>query len=141
MRFLSIPAMLMLAGLVHAAEVHKIVLQADEADPDRQNLVLNNASNINQYYLDKGEEAQIEIVTYGPGLTMLIEGKSSVVERVSSISQNYDNISFLACANTLAGMTKKTGKEPKLLPQAKLVPSGVIHLIQRQEEGWSYIRP
>ena len=33
------------------------------------------------------------------------------------------------------------GKKVALLPEAKIVPSGVVHMIQRQEEGWSYIRP
>ena len=40
--------------------------------------MLNNASNINKYYQDKGEEVEIEIVAYGPGLTMLVPGKSPV---------------------------------------------------------------
>ena len=141
MRLLTLPILLLLAGLAQAADVHRIVVHVDDADPERQNLVLNNVSNLNQYYLDQGEEAQIEIVTYGPGLTMLIDGKSPVADRVASIAQNYDNVTFSACANTLANMTKKTGKEPKLLPQAKLVPSGVIELAKRQEEGWSYLRP
>jgi intracellular sulfur oxidation DsrE/DsrF family protein len=72
---------------------------------------------------------------------MLIPGKSPVAERVESISQNYENVSFRACSNTLAKMSKKAGKDIQLMPQAKMVPSGVIHLVQRQEEGWSYLRP
>lgn len=141
MRFLLIPMAMLLAFAAHAVDVHRIVLHVDEADPARQNLVLNNASNINKYYFDKGEEAQIEIVTYGPGLTMLIPGKSPVGDRVKSISQNFDNVKFRACANTHAKMSKKAGKQIELMPQAEMVPSGVIHLVERQEQGWSYIRP
>jgi hypothetical protein len=36
---------------------------------------------------------------------------------------------------------REAGKQVVLLPQAKMVSSGVVHMIQRQEEGWSYIRP
>ena len=122
-------------------DVRQILLHLDEADPARQNLVLNNASNINRYYQDQGQEVEIEIVTYGPGLTMLVPGKSPVAERVKSISQNFDNVSFRACANTHAKMSKKAGKDIQLMPQAEMVPSGVVHLIERQEEGWIYIRP
>ena len=122
-------------------DVRQILLHLDEADPARQNLVLNNASNINRYYQDQGQEVEIEIVTYGPGLTMLVPGKSPVAERVNSISQNFDNVSFRACANTHAKMSKKAGKDIQLMPQAEMVPSGVVHLIERQEEGWIYIRP
>lgn len=141
MRFLLIPLALLLATTVNANDEHRIVLHLDEADPARQEMVLNNASNINKHYMDKGEEVKIEIVTYGPGLTMLIPGKSPVAERVTSISQNFENVSFKACANTHAKMSNKAGKDIELMPQAQMVPSGVVHLVERQEEGWSYIRP
>jgi intracellular sulfur oxidation DsrE/DsrF family protein len=128
---------------VSAAEdnVHKIVFHIDDSDPQRMNLVLNNVANVNKYYQDKGEPAQIEIVAYGPGLTMLVAAKSPVKDRVKSIADSFDNVEFKACANTLKAMTKKAGKDIKLLPQAKMVESGVIHLVERQEQGWSYIRP
>lgn len=132
---------LMLAQSAFADDIHRIVLHLDEADPARQNLVLNNASNVNRYYQDKGEEAEIEIVAYGPGLTMLVPGRSPVADRVKSISQNFDNVSFKACANTHRKMSIKAGKDIVLMPQAEMVPSGVIHLVERQEQGWSYIRP
>ena len=142
MRAVLFMLIVMFAATVSANDdVRQILLHLDEADPDRQNLVLNNASNINRYYQDKGEEVEIEIVTYGPGLTMLVPGKSPVAERVKSISQNFDNVSFRACANTHAKMSKKAGKDVKLMPQADMVPSGVVHLVERQQEGWIYIRP
>lgn len=141
MRFLLIALAMFFAASVNAADATRIVLHLDEADPERQELVLNNAANINKYYLDKGEEVEIEIVTYGPGLTMLIPGKSPVEDRVTSIAQNFDNVSFKACANTHAKMSQKAGKEIPLMPQAQMVPSGVIHLVERQKQGWAYIRP
>lgn len=122
-------------------KVHKVVLHIDDNDPKRMNLVLNNASNINKYYQDKGEEAEIEIVAYGPGLVMLLAAKSPVKERVKNISDSYDNISFKACSNTHKKMSKKAGKDVALVKQAEMVSSGVIHLIERQEDGWAYVRP
>jgi hypothetical protein len=72
---------------------------------------------------------------------MLIPGKSPVGDRVDSISQNFDSVSFKACDNTHAKMSKKAGKDIALMPQVQMVPSGVVHLVERQQEGWSYIRP
>ena len=122
-------------------KVHKIIFHVDDDDPKRMNLVLNNVTNLNKFYQDKGEIAQIEIVAYGPGLNMLVEAKSPVKDRVKSISESFDNVEFKACGNTLANMEKKAGKKIVLLPQSKMVESGVVHLVQRQEEGWSYVRP
>lgn len=124
-----------------AGNKHQLVLQINDNDPAKMNILLNNASNVTSYYLEKGEEVEIEIVAYGPGLVMLVEGKSPVKDRIKSISENFSNITFQACGNTHAKMSKKAGKEVKLVSQAKMVTSGVVHLVQRQEEGWSYVRP
>jgi uncharacterized protein len=124
-----------------AGEDHKIVIHVDENDAARMNMALNNASNIDAYYKEKGEEVTIELVTYGPGLIMLIDGKSPVQDRIASFEQNFDNISFRACGNTHRKMSQKAGMDIKLVSQAKMVPSGVVHLSERQEQGWTYIRP
>ena len=84
---------------------------------------------------------EIEIVAYGPGLNMLVAGKSPVADRIKSFGQNFDNIGFKACGNTHKKMSKKAGKDVALLPEAQMVTAGVVYLIERQEEGWSYIRP
>ena len=141
MKHLLVVTLFLLASAACADTAHRVVMHLDDNDPKRMNLVLNNAANVNKYYQDKGEEVEIEIVSYGPGLMMLHAAKSPVKDRIASFSQNFDNIGFKACGNTHRKMSKKAGKDVKLLPQAKMVDSGVIHLITRQEEGWSYIRP
>ena len=104
-------------------------------------MALNNAQNIDAYYKKKGEEVIIEVVAYGPGLHMLRADTSPVKKRIISFGENFDNISFRACGNTKRIMSKKAGKEIPILSQAKMVPSGVVYLMERQEQGWSYVRP
>ena len=120
---------------------HKVAIHVDENDKGRMNLVLNNAQNVNKYYESKGDTVDIEIVTYGPGLHMLRADTSPVKARIAAMSLELDNITFSACGNTHAKMTKKSGKKVTLISEAKMVPSGVIRLIELQENGWSYIRP
>ena len=38
-------------------------------------------------------------------------------------------------------MSDRAGKEIPLVDEAKMVPSGVVRLIELQEEGYAYIRP
>jgi uncharacterized protein len=45
----------LLVGSVHAAGPHKVVIQVNEADPERLELALNNVANINKYYQDRGD--------------------------------------------------------------------------------------
>lgn len=124
-----------------AEEGHRLAIHVDENDPQRMNLALNNAANVSKYYESKGEAVTIEIVTYGPGLHMLREDTSPVKDRISSMSMEYDNLSFSACGNTHAAMSKKAGADVPMIEEASMVPSGVVRLMELQEDGYSYIRP
>lgn len=124
-----------------AHQEHKMILQVNDNDPARMNLVLNNASNLIAYYQDKGEPIEVEIVAYGPGLHMLRADTSPVAKRIASFSDSFDNVTFAACGNTMKGMGKKEGKTIELLSQAKVVPAGVVRILELQEHGWSYAKP
>lgn len=130
----------------HAAEAgkpHRIAIQIDQADPALMNLVLNNVSNVLEHYHDKNQEVQIEVVAYGPGLNMLREDKSPVKDRIKHIvdASFPSKVSFSACGNTMKGMEKTEGHPVQIIPQASVVPAGVVRLSELQEDGWSYIRP
>jgi intracellular sulfur oxidation DsrE/DsrF family protein len=38
-------------------------------------------------------------------------------------------------------MSEKAGKEVKLLDEARVVPSGVVRLVELQQQGFAYVRP
>ena len=125
----------------NAHKVHKVAIHVNDSDPKRLNMALNNALNLNKFYEARGEKVIIEIVTYGPGLMMLREDKPKVKDRIAQMSLTMPNLSFAACGNTMAKMTKKTGKRPVLIAEAKNVKSGVVRLIELQEKGYAYVRP
>jgi intracellular sulfur oxidation DsrE/DsrF family protein len=129
------------ASVYAAGNNHKIAIHLDENDKSRMNLVLNNAQNVNAYYLSKGDTVEIEVVTYGPGLHMLRADTSPVKARIAAMSLEMENLTFAGCQNTQAKMEKKAGKKISLVSEAKMVPSGVVRLIELQENGWAYIRP
>ncbi|MGH6727637.1 MAG: hypothetical protein ACREB8_14005 [Pseudolabrys sp.] len=124
-----------------AMEKHRLALQISDNDPAKMNAVLNVAANVSKYYSDKGDEVEIQIVAFNAGLNMLRADKSPVLGRLKSFKQGMPNVSFDACENTLAAMTRKEGKEPPLVDNAKRVPAGVVTLIELGEKGWTIIRP
>ncbi len=83
----------------------------------------------------------IELVAYGPGLYIFIDGKSPVAARIEAMSLGIENLTFAACGNTHSKMSKKTGKEIKLLDGVTMTSSGVVRLVELQEQGYAYIRP
>jgi len=129
----------------HAADAkpHRIAVQVDQSDPATMNLALNNVTNIMQYYRDKGEKVEIEVVAYGPGLNMFRDDTSPVKDRLKQIAELAfpSSVTFSACGNTKQGMEKKEGHPIAIVPQASIVPSGVVRLSELQEQGWTYIKP
>ena len=124
------------------AKTHRVAIQVNQNDPAIMNLALNNATNIFEYYRTKGELVEVNIVTYGPGLHM-VRDTSPVQDRIKQLKNLAfpGKIQFSACNNTKQAMEKREGQSIAILPEARLVPSGVVTLTELQEKGWSYVRP
>ena len=115
------------------AEKQKLVIQVSDADPKKWALALNNAANVQE---DLGKEnVDIEIVAYGPGLSML-KLESEVGERVKTALD--DGVKVVACENT---MRKQKLTQTDMLPNLGYAKAGVVELMSKQAEGYSYIRP
>ena len=122
-------------------KAHRLVLQVNSNEAGTMNLALNNATNVEQHYKERGEKIEIEIVTFGPGLHMLRDDTSPVKDRIKAIADKSSAISFKACGNTQENMGKAENKAIPLVAQAALVKSGVVRLMELQEQGWTYVRP
>jgi intracellular sulfur oxidation DsrE/DsrF family protein len=124
-----------------AKKAHRLVLQVNTNDPAVMNLALNNAANVEQYFGSVGERVDIQIVTFGPGLHMLREDTSPVKARIKQFADTSPSVSFIACGNTRANMSRVEKKEIPLISDAIVVKSGVVRVMELQEQGWSYVRP
>src|SRR2546427_4441595 len=130
-------------GLAADVKTDRVAIQVNQNDPQVMNLALNNATNVIEYYRGKNEEVEVDIVTYGPGLHMLRSDTSPVQDRLKRLKELAfpGKIQFSACNNTRQGMAKAEGKEIPVVADATVVPSGVVRLMELQEQGWSYVRP
>ncbi len=141
----AISFLAMTAAHAQSAKPHRIAIQVDQNDPAVMNLALNNAQNVIAYYRDKDEDVDVEVVAYGPGLNMLRADTSPVKDRIAQIASTEatfpSKIVFSACNNTLKGMERREGHAITIIPQARIVPSGVVRIMQLEELGWSYVRP
>lgn len=122
-------------------KAHRVVIQVTQNDPAVMNMALNNAENLVKYYKDKGEKVEIEFVAYGAGLNMVRSDTSPVKERLTAMSGSMKNITFSGCNNTLTNQSKQESKSITLVPEARLVPTGIARVVELEEQGWTYVRP
>jgi intracellular sulfur oxidation DsrE/DsrF family protein len=120
---------------------HHLILQVNTNDAAAMNLALNNAANVAQYYKDLGEKVEIEVITFGPGLHMLRDDTSPVKGRIEVMALSTPEVSFKACGNTQENMHKAESKDIPIVPQAQVVKSGVVRIMELQEQGWTYVKP
>jgi intracellular sulfur oxidation DsrE/DsrF family protein len=122
---------------------HRVAFHVDQNDPEVMNQTLNNVGNVIDYYRARNEEVDVDIVAYGPGLNMLRADTSPVVERIKRLKDMVfpGKIQFSACNITKTAMEKREGHAVAIVPEATVVPSGVVHLMELQEQGFSYVRP
>ena len=118
------------------AEAH-VVLQLADGDAETQSRVLNVANNLIKHY-GGPDFIDIEIVTYGPGLSLLFPDNANA-ERISSLLAN--DVRFVGCLNTVESIERATGKRPQLIAATILVQTGVARLIERAQQGFVVIRP
>ncbi|KPV40508.1 hypothetical protein AN478_06320 [Thiohalorhabdus denitrificans] len=112
---------------------HQVVVQISEGDAFKQKIVLNNVSNLLKHY--GPDLVDIEVVAYGPGLRLLFEDNANQ-GRIDNLMKQ--GVEFSACSNTMANMGKDLDD---LIAGTEKVAGGVVYLMERQEEGWSYLRP
>jgi uncharacterized protein len=111
----------------------RVVIQVSDADPGKWNLALNNARNIQA---DLGAaNVDIEIVSYGPGIGMLV-ANSAVASRVDEALTA--GVKVVACENTMKGQKLARADMQNGIGY---VGAGVVELMQKQQQGWGYIRP
>ena len=112
---------------------NRIVMQVSDNDQAKWNLALNNARNLQT---DLGaDNVEIEIVAYGPGLGML-KAESVVGNRIEEAL--HSGVKLVACENTMRA--QKVVKDD-MLKGIGYVGAGVVEIMQRQQQGWAYLRP
>ena len=111
---------------------NRALFQITDKDPARWNLILNNMANLRDGV--GGEGAEIELVAYGPGLLML-KADSPVKERLAEALKS--GVKINACQQTMRGMKFVPGD---MVPDIGYVPSGVVEVMRKQQQGWAYIR-
>jgi uncharacterized protein len=111
----------------------KVVLQVSDADSAKWNLALNNAKNLQT---DLGAaNVEVEIVAYGPGIGML-KADSVVGNRIDEALTA--GVKVVGCENTMRAQ-KLT--QADMWGKIGYVSAGVVEIMQRQQQGWAYIRP
>ncbi len=112
----------------------QVVFSIVEGSDEAIHHVLSSANNVLKFY--GPENVHMRIVAYYHGIRALLKKEKAFATRVDALMQ-YD-VEFVACGNTLR--TKKI-KASELIDGSEVVTAGIVEIIERVKEGWTYIKP
>jgi len=115
---------------------NKFVLQISDMDPSKQTLVLNVAGNILKAYGQ--DEADVEIVAFGPGLRLLFEDNSNSGRIDGLVSSG---VRFFACENTINNMSRILGEPVKVNGHASSGKGGIVRIKELTDQGYLLVKP
>ncbi len=110
---------------------HKIVFHITTPDTTAYRALIRQLNNIRAVWPD----AQVEVVAHSKGIHLLEKNKSNVPTEVGALKKS--GIRFYACEQTLKQMNLT---KADILPEVDYVERGIVHIVERQEQGWSYIK-
>lgn len=111
---------------------HKIVFQfTNAADTLQQKAIVNQLNNLTAHW----PNAKYEVVIHSMGLPFVMSGKSKQIQAIKVLRAK--GVRFLVCENTLK--SQKVTKD-HLISEVEYVPVGIAEIVEKQEQGWSYIK-
>ena len=117
---------------------HKLVIQVSTGYAKSQEIALNYAANVLNYY--EPGEVKVEIVTHDAGISLVSKSrKNKFTSRITSLMKS--GVIFSACNNSIKNIEKKHNKKPEINKGVKIIPDGTVRIMRLQEKGYSYIRP
>ena len=109
-----------------------IVFDVTSPDPNTHQAVTRHLKMMSESY----PEAQFEVVLYSKSVDMVLKDKSSVAEDLHKLAAK-DNVSVNICAMTLK---RREISKDQLISNVGTVPDGIMEIVQKQNEGWAYIK-
>ena len=144
-KVISIAAFLA-AGIASSAQAEEgqcLMIHVPQEDAIAFKQAINIANNIPKQL--GADAVRVEVIAQGPGLKLFTKG-SPETDRIKSLAAMGDQTmgggtKFSACAATIKGIKKKTGKEPVLIEGVGVThPGAVARILELHKEGCAYIR-
>jgi intracellular sulfur oxidation DsrE/DsrF family protein len=139
LKSLVLAAILTLVSTVARADADNLfAVYITHDDPVVLERALTSAVNVDRYLRGKGEQARVEVVATGPGITLLQEG-SPLAGAIASARSHLADIRFSVSAESVRAVEAKDGKAPMLLPEVTVVPSAAARLAELRDQGYGSV--
>jgi hypothetical protein len=118
------------------SQPNKVVLFVGNSDNAKFRQALDRAEQLlNRFH---GQGVEVNLVASAGGIDLLRKASSPYLRRIRDLGDSYAALQFVACNNTIAKLVRE-GKDAALVENAVIKPSAVQFVVERLQQGWSYV--
>ncbi len=113
---------------------YDLLVHVDLPDAGRMSMALTNIKN----YMNalQGQEYTVVVLANAGAVPFYLEKSEAHVEVIKELAGA--GVKFRACMNAL----NKNGIKPEELPSyVEVVPAGIVEIVDRQRDGFAYLKP
>jgi intracellular sulfur oxidation DsrE/DsrF family protein len=125
---------------VQAPLQQRILFHVATANPVAVDEMFNDLAFILESNRRARSPLLLEVIANADGLNLLRADTTRHAARIHELVNEYPNLRFFACRNTMDRLKREQAVVVRLIPEAAIIESGVAGVAKRQGEGWSYIR-
>lgn len=121
------------------ADANRIIMHIDSASHHKFDALLDRADILLTSARERKTPLQVEVLANSNGLNLLRADRTPFASRIAALTKKHPNLRFVVCAQTVARFSREEGRVV-LLPEAKMAPSAIGEIVDRLQEGWTYIK-
>ena len=115
-----------------SGKTHKVLFAVTSGEEQDWTMTIHNIRNLINGL--KPDTVEVEVVNYSAGLAML-KLDSKEADDIAKLQEQ--GVKFVACQNAMRAFKLEL---KDLLPGVTSVPAGIVEVVTKQEQGWTYIK-
>lgn len=120
-------------------QTDKILLHISSADLDKLDFLLTQTERLLTDSRNSNNALTIEVIANSRGIDLLRKTKTPYAQRIQQLQEQYSNLQFIACKNTIQRLLKE-GKTVQMINGVKTDRPALDTIINRMDQGWTYVK-
>lgn len=110
---------------------HKVVMQLTTPDTAAYRALVKQLGNMTKIW----PNAKVEVVIHNKGIALMKKESSNVADEIAALTKK--GVRFVVCEFTMEQLKLE---KSQILDVAYYTPYGLIAIVSKQEEGYSYLK-
>lgn len=118
---------------------NKVLLHISSADINKLEYLMNKAESLLQEHHLSKTDFQLEVIANSDGINLLRKNASPYEKRILDLRNQYTNLKFIACQNTLSRLQRQ-GENVQVIDGVNTDHPALDTIISRMNKGWTYVK-